>query len=133
MLFMLLIHHEADDVPQAELPQMMQEYMAFRQDIVKTGKFKAADRLESSSDGATVRVRNGGTLVTDGPFAETREQLGGYFIVDAKDRQEAIANAFHMVRSLRESIADLLGDDHRAVRELQQAERTLAKLVKPRA
>ena len=93
MLFMLLIHHEADDVPQAELPQMMQEYMAFRQDIVKTGKFKAADRLESSSDGATVRVRNGGTLVTDGPFAETREQLGGYFIVDAKDRQEAIAIA----------------------------------------
>lgn len=93
MLFMLLIHHEADDVPRAELSQMMQDYMAFTQDIVKTGKFKAGDRLESSSGATTVRVRNGETLITDGPFAETKEQLGGYYIVEAKDRDEAIAIA----------------------------------------
>jgi len=93
MLFMLLIHHEADDVASAELPQMMQEYMAFTQDILKNGQFRAGDRLESSSGNATVRIRNGETLITDGPFAETREQLGGYYIVEVKDRDEAIAIA----------------------------------------
>ncbi len=93
MLFMLLIHHEADNVAASELSQMMQEYMVFTQDIVKTGKFKAGDRLESSSGATTVRVRNGKTLTTDGPFAETREQLGGYYIVEAKDHDEAIALA----------------------------------------
>jgi hypothetical protein len=90
---MLLIHHEADDVNPGELVPLMQEYMAFTQDIVKTGKFKAGERLESSSGATTVRVRNGETLITDGPFAETREQLGGYYIVEAKDRDEAIAIA----------------------------------------
>jgi hypothetical protein len=93
MQYVLLIHHEADDVSAAELPQMMQEYMTFTQDLVKSGKFKAGDRLESSTGARTVRVRNGKTVTTDGPFAETKEQLGGYYIVDAKDLDEAIAIA----------------------------------------
>ncbi|HJU09823.1 MAG TPA: YciI family protein, partial [Candidatus Binataceae bacterium] len=54
---------------------------------------KAGDRLESSADTRTVRVRNGKTVTTDGPFAETKEQLGGYYIVEAKDRDEAVAIA----------------------------------------
>jgi hypothetical protein len=89
MQYMLLIHHERDNVNSADLPQMMQEYMAFTQDLVKSGKFKAGDRLESSSGARTVRVRNGKTVTTDGPFAETKEQLGGYYLVDAKDLDEA--------------------------------------------
>lgn len=93
MQYMLLIHHQADNVPAAELPQMMQEYMTFTQDLVKSGKFKAGDRLEASAGARTVRVRNGKTVTTDGPFAETKEQLGGYYIVDAKDIDEAIAIA----------------------------------------
>jgi hypothetical protein len=93
MQYMLLIHHEADNVRSAELSQMMQEYMTFTQDLVKSGKFKAGDRLESSTGARTVRVRNGKTVTTDGPFAETKEQLGGYYIVDAKDFDEAVAIA----------------------------------------
>jgi hypothetical protein len=93
MQYMLLIHHEADHVPAAELPQMTQEYMTFTQDLVKSGKFKAGDRLESSGGARIVRVRNGKTVTTDGPFAETKEQLGGYYIVEAKDLDEAIAIA----------------------------------------
>ena len=93
MQYMLLIHDEADRLTAAELPQIMQEYMTFTQDLVKSGKFKAGDRLESSAGARTVRVRNGKTVTTDGPFAETKEQLGGYYIVDAKTYDEAVAVA----------------------------------------
>jgi hypothetical protein len=93
MQYMLLIHNEAQNINQTELPKMMQEYMEFTQDLVKSGKFKAGDRLESSNTTATVRVRNGKTAATDGPFAESKEQIGGYYIVEAKDRDEAIAVA----------------------------------------
>ena len=93
MQYMLLIHHEGQNIAAAELPQMMQEYMAFTQDLVKTGKFKAGDRLESSNGTTTVRVRNGKTLVADGPCAETKEQIGGYYIVEVSGRDEAVALA----------------------------------------
>lgn len=93
MQYMLLIHHEGDNLTAVERPQIMQEYMTFTQDLVKSGKFKAGDRLESSAGARTVRVRNGKTVTTDGPFAETKEQLGGYYLVDAKDLEEAIAIA----------------------------------------
>jgi len=93
MQYMLLIHHEADNLNAAELPQMMQEYMTFTQDLVKSGRFKSGDRLEPSAGARTVRVRNGKTVATDGPFAETKEQLGGYYTVDAKDLDEAVAIA----------------------------------------
>jgi len=93
MQYMLLIHHEAEHLTSTELPQMMQEYMTFTQDLVKSGKFKGGDRLESSAGARTVRVRNGKTVTTDGPFAETKEQLGGYYIVEAKDLEEAVAIA----------------------------------------
>jgi hypothetical protein len=72
---------------------IMQEYKEFTQSIVQSGKFKAADRLKPTSSASTVRVRDGKVTTTDGPFAETREQLGGYYLVDAKDLDEAIAIA----------------------------------------
>jgi len=94
MQYMLLIYHnEADRFSPSEESQMMQEYMAFTQDIVKTGKFKAGDRLQPTETATTVQVRNGKTVTTDGPFAETKEQLGGYYIVEAQDLDEAISVA----------------------------------------
>jgi hypothetical protein len=90
MQYMLLIYQNEGTRPSAaQESQMMQEYMAFTQDIVKTGKFKAGDRLELSASARTVQVRDGKTVTTDGPFTETREQLGGYYIVEAKDLDEA--------------------------------------------
>jgi hypothetical protein len=94
MQYMLLIYHnEANRMSPQEESQMLQEYVGFTQDIVKSGKFKAGDRLEPTANATTVRVRNGKTATVDGPFAETKEQLGGYYLVDAKDLDEAIAIA----------------------------------------
>jgi hypothetical protein len=66
------------------------EYAAFMKDVAERGVLRGGDRLRLTSDATTVRVRNGETLTTDGPFAETKEQLAGYFIVDCKDLDEAI-------------------------------------------
>jgi hypothetical protein len=78
---------------EADTQATMAEYGAFTQGIVQSGAFKAADRLKPTSTATTVRVRDGKTLTTDGPFAETREQLGGYYLVEAKDLDEAVAIA----------------------------------------
>ena len=94
MQYMLLIYHDEEQkLSPAEQGQLMQEYMTFTQDIVKSGKFKAGDPLEPTGTATTVRVRNNKTLATDGPFAETKEQLGGYYLVEAKDLDEAVAIA----------------------------------------
>jgi hypothetical protein len=69
------------------------EYGEYTQSIVQSGNFKAGDGLQPTSTATTVRVREGKILTTDGPFAETREQLGGYYLVDAKDLDAAIAMA----------------------------------------
>jgi hypothetical protein len=96
MHYLLLIYsseaQEAEMKP-AALGSLMAEYGEFTKGIVQSGQFKAADRLKPSSAATTVRVRNGQVATTDGPFAETREQLGGYYLVDAKNLDEAIAIA----------------------------------------
>jgi hypothetical protein len=96
MEYMLLIYNsEADGkkMSAAEHTEIFQGYMAFTQDLTKSGKNKGGDALEQTTTATTVRVRNGKTAVTDGPFAETKEQLGGYYIVEAKDLDEAISIA----------------------------------------
>ncbi len=94
MQYMLLIYqNEAQRPGAAEEAKVLQRFAAFTQDIVKSGKFKAGDRLEPVDSATTVRVRNGKTLTTDGPFAETKEQLGGYYLIEANDLDEAIAIA----------------------------------------
>jgi hypothetical protein len=60
---------------------------------MKSGQHRAGDALQPVATATTVRVRNGQTVTTDGPFAETREQLGGYYLVEAKDLDEAISLA----------------------------------------
>jgi hypothetical protein len=67
-----------------------QEYMAFTKDIVDRGIRQAGEALQPTATATTVRVRDGETMTTDGPFAETKEQLGGFYIVDCKDLDEAI-------------------------------------------
>jgi hypothetical protein len=96
MQYLLLIYtNEAEyaALPQAELAKSMAEYGTFTQGIVQSGHFKAGERLRPVSTATTVRVRNGKTMTTDGPFAETREQLGGFYIVEAKNLDEASAIA----------------------------------------
>ena len=96
MEYMLLIYGdpaESKKMTPAEQGEMFQGYMTFTQELTKSGKNKGGAPLESASTATTVRVRNGKTTVTDGPFAETKEQLGGYYLVEAKDLDEAISIA----------------------------------------
>ena len=96
MQYLLMIYRNEAEfaaTPQAELAALMTEYMEFTKGIIQAGQFKAADRLKPTSTASTVRVRNGKVTTTDGPFAETREQLGGYYLVEAKNLDEAIGIA----------------------------------------
>jgi hypothetical protein len=69
---------------------MTAEYADYAEEMAKRGVLQGGERLHFTTDATTVRVRNGETLTTDGPFAETKEQLAGYFLVDCKDLDEAI-------------------------------------------
>jgi hypothetical protein len=64
--------------------------MAFTKDIIDRGLMKGGEALQPTSTATSVRVRNGDTLTTDGPFAETKDQLGGFYLVDCKDLDEAV-------------------------------------------
>jgi len=69
------------------------EYMKVTEEIKASGHFRAGDRLQSVENATTLREKDGKLLKTDGPFAETREQLGGYYIIEAKDHDEAVGIA----------------------------------------
>ena len=72
---------------------MLADYGTFTESIRESGHFLAGDALQPTDTATTVRVRSGETLTTDGPFAETKEQLGGYYEIEAKDADEALAIA----------------------------------------
>jgi hypothetical protein len=96
MQYLLLIYRseaELGNMTAADRTQMMTDYGAFTQSIVQSGHFKAGDGLQPTTTATTVRVRDGKMLTTDGPFAETREQLGGYYLVEAKDLDAALSVA----------------------------------------
>ena len=96
MQYLMMIYaNEAEygKIDPATLQKVYAEYGAFTQSIVQSGNFKAGDRLRPVDTATTVRGRDGKTLTTDGPFAETREQLGGYYLIEAKDLDEALAIA----------------------------------------
>jgi hypothetical protein len=76
--------------PKAEADQIYGEYVAFTDSIRKSGEYIGANPLQPTSTATTVRVRDGTISTTDGPFAETKEQLGGYYLVEARDLDEAI-------------------------------------------
>jgi hypothetical protein len=73
-----------------EAKSMLAEYVEFGDEMGKRGVLRGGERLRPTSDATTVRVRDGEVLTTDGPFAETKEQIGGYYLVDCKDLDEAI-------------------------------------------
>jgi hypothetical protein len=96
MQYLLLIY--VDEKTGAKMGEgdraaMSKSYGEFTQSIVKSGHFRAGDALMPTTTATTVRVRDGKTLTTDGPFAETKEQLGGYYLVEAKDLDEATGMA----------------------------------------
>ena len=96
MQYLLLIYRsdaEYGKMTPDDRKKMTAEYGAFTQGIIQSGHFKAGDGLQPVTTATTVRVREGKTLTTDGPFAETREQLGGYYLVEARDLDTALAIA----------------------------------------
>jgi hypothetical protein len=93
MQYLLLIYSDESrmkSATQADRNAMIGDYRTFTAEIVKSGHMRAGDALQPTSTATTVRVREGKMLTTDGPFAETKEQLGGYYLVEAKDLDEAI-------------------------------------------
>jgi hypothetical protein len=93
MKYMLLIYLDENALSEPEREQCYAESTQLAQDIARDGGFLAANPLHPTSMATSVRVREGKRLVTDGPFAETREQLGGYFLIDANNLDEAIVIA----------------------------------------
>ncbi|TLY34715.1 MAG: YciI family protein [Nitrospirae bacterium] len=93
MKYMLLIYGDEHALSETERKDCYAESTQLAHDLNANGQYVAANPLHPTAMATSVRVRNGKRLVTDGPFAETREQLGGYFLIDAKDLDEAIAVA----------------------------------------
>lgn len=94
MRYMLLIYGDEKLNPasdSADAQDMMPAYAAFTDDVQKAGVLRGGDALQPIATATSVRVRDGKRLTTDGPFAETKEQLGGFYILDCKDSDEAAA------------------------------------------
>jgi hypothetical protein len=94
MKYMLLLYgSEEREMEPAELDAIMDEYWAYNDMLREKGHLIAGEALQPTATATTVRVRNGATQTADGPFAETKEQLGGFYFLEAKDLDEAIALA----------------------------------------
>lgn len=118
MKYMLLIYHVEgvwNELGESERRQIYGEYRQLREQLQSGGQFLDGSQLQPAAAATSIRIRDGEELVTDGPFAETHEQLGGYFLVEARDLDEAIAIAKRIpsarmgaieVRPLAESAAE---------------------------
>lgn len=93
MKYMLLIYLEENALSDAEREQCYEESAQLAQQLHSKGQYLATAPLHPVATATSVRMREGKSLVTDGPFAETREQLGGFFLINAQDLDEAIAIA----------------------------------------
>lgn len=96
MQYLLLIYSAEshwESQTEAERDATLAEYGAFTESIAKAGKYRAGEALQPTAAATTVRVREGKRIVTDGPFAETREQLGGFYLVEARDLDDALEMA----------------------------------------
>ncbi len=93
MQYLLLIYGDEGSYSKAigaDRNQVLQEYMQFSKSIARSGHLRGVNELDLTKTARTVRVRNNEELVTDGPFAETKEQLGGYYLIEAVDMNEAL-------------------------------------------
>ena len=107
MKYLCLIYDEEkklEKMSKAESDAFMGEYFAFTDGIKKSGQYLAGEALHPVNTATTIRMRNGKLSTTDGPFAETKEQLGGYYLVEAKDLNEAIQVAAKIPSSRTGSI-----------------------------
>jgi hypothetical protein len=117
MKYLCLIHRQdklIDEMPKAEIAKLIEEHLAFDDELRKSGHFIVAEALENAHDSTIVKVRNGKMIVTDGPFAETKEQLGGFFLIEARDLNEAIHVASRIPSARLGSV------EVRAVRDLEK-------------
>jgi hypothetical protein len=93
MQYMLLIYNPPGDwesLPAEQRQQVHEAYGTFTEELQTSGKMVAGDALQSISTATSIRVRDGETLTTDGPFAETKEVLGGYYLIDVDTIDEAL-------------------------------------------
>jgi hypothetical protein len=93
MKYMFLLYGDETrwtDASPEEVQQVMEAYAAFGQEVTEAGAFVSGEPLEVTSAASTVRVRDGEPVISDGPFAETREQLGGYYVLECRDLDEAV-------------------------------------------
>jgi hypothetical protein len=93
MQYLLLIYENEAGRQNIDRSKMMEEYGKFTKSIIESGAFKAGDALQPTSTATTVRVKDGKPITTHGPFAETREALIGYYLIDAKDLDQALGIA----------------------------------------
>jgi hypothetical protein len=93
MKYMLLIYGDENDLTETERKECYVESTQLAHDLHTNGQYVGANPLHPTSMATSIRVRDGKRLVTDGPFAETREQLGGYFLIEAKNLDDALAIA----------------------------------------
>jgi hypothetical protein len=99
MRYLLLIHADETRYPEIspqETAQVKADYGAFADELKKAGAYVTYERLRPTTAATTLRVRNGETLITDGPFAETKEKLGGFYMIHANDLDDALAWAAKM-------------------------------------
>src|SRR2546421_7778125 len=117
MKFLCLIYQEEKqepNVPKDVMEQAKKDYWAFAEGIKQSGNYVGSHGLQHTDQATTVRVRNGKLSTTDGPFAETKEQLGGYFLIEAKDLNDAIQVAARIPGARHGSV------EVRPVREYQR-------------
>ena len=107
MKYMLLIHTDETTDPgpgQPGFEEMMAGYGAFTQEVMGNGAFDHGDPLQGVATATTIRVRSGKTEISDGPYTETKEQLGGYYVLNCKNIDEAIGYAAKIPGALRGAI-----------------------------
>lgn len=85
-----------EELPDSQRDQIMDRYQALEQDLIRSGHYRAGAKLRPSSATTTVRIKNSKPAITDGPFAEIKEQIGGYHLVECRDLDEAIAIAMRI-------------------------------------
>jgi len=96
MKYLCLVYNEEknlESMSKSEFDAFVDEHLAVEEEFRKSGQLVAAEGLQAVNTATTVRIRNGKVSVTDGPFAETKEQLGGFYLIEARDLNEAIQAA----------------------------------------
>ena len=104
MRYALLIYVEPWETTAEEDAQVMEAYNAFTRAAVEADAMRGGEALQEAKTATTVRVRNGQTVITDGPFAETKEEFGGFYLIEAADLDEAIGWAAKIPGATRGSI-----------------------------